>query len=182
MTQRSLHTVTNVYYRSMSCFAMISRINDPACSAKVSRTNVPSCTMWDRRFTMYVTKYDVILHSTEQDTLPIVFQISKQDSPYQTRGGTCCPGVYTPKIRSLADLSTTCHDGINHLHHSNHCSNHIINPHMITSHLDGWKTTMLSQRHKPTVTPGFKAKTRCSSYVCPGSSCHTYGQNVNTEN
>jgi hypothetical protein len=34
----------------------------------------------------------------------------------------------------------------------------------------------------PSVTPGFKAKTRCSSYVCPGSSCHTYGQNVNTEN
>jgi hypothetical protein len=29
--------------------------------------------------------------------------------------------------------------------------------------------------------PVFKTKTRCSSYVCPGSSCHTYGQNVNTE-
>jgi hypothetical protein len=27
----------------------------------------------------------------------------------------------------------------------------------------------------------FKAKIRCSSYVCPGSSCHTYGQNVSTE-
>jgi hypothetical protein len=25
------------------------------------------------------------------------------------------------------------------------------------------------------VTPGFKIKTRCSSYVCLGSSCHTYG-------
>jgi hypothetical protein len=35
---------------------------------------------------------------------------------------------------------------------------------------------------KYTVTPGFKAKTRCSSYVCSGSSCHTYGQHVNTEN
>jgi hypothetical protein len=32
------------------------------------------------------------------------------------------------------------------------------------------------------VTLSFKAKTRCSSYICPGSSCHTYGQNVNTEN
>jgi hypothetical protein len=31
------------------------------------------------------------------------------------------------------------------------------------------------------VTPGFKIKTRCSSYVCPGSSYHTYDQNVNTE-
>jgi hypothetical protein len=25
------------------------------------------------------------------------------------------------------------------------------------------------------VTPSFEAKTRCSSYICPGSSCHTYG-------
>jgi hypothetical protein len=32
------------------------------------------------------------------------------------------------------------------------------------------------------VTPSFQANTRCSSYVCPGSICHTYGQNVNTEN
>jgi hypothetical protein len=31
------------------------------------------------------------------------------------------------------------------------------------------------------VTPDFKIKTGCSSYVCPGSSCHTYDQNVNTE-
>jgi hypothetical protein len=27
----------------------------------------------------------------------------------------------------------------------------------------------------------FKTKIRCSSYVCPGLSCHTYGQNVSTE-
>jgi hypothetical protein len=33
-----------------------------------------------------------------------------------------------------------------------------------------------------TVTPSFKAKTRCSSYVCSGSSCHTHGQSVNIEN
>jgi hypothetical protein len=32
------------------------------------------------------------------------------------------------------------------------------------------------------VTPDFKAKTKCSLYVCQGSSCHTYGQNVSTEN
>jgi hypothetical protein len=29
--------------------------------------------------------------------------------------------------------------------------------------------------------PVFKTKTRCSSYVCPGSSCHTYSQIVSTE-
>jgi hypothetical protein len=36
-------------------------------------------------------------------------------------------------------------------------------------------------QHPLIVTPGFKTKTRCSSYVCPGSSCHTYGQNVSIE-
>jgi hypothetical protein len=32
------------------------------------------------------------------------------------------------------------------------------------------------------VTPSFKIKIRCSLYVCPGSSCHTFGQNVHTKN
>jgi hypothetical protein len=53
-------------------------------------------------------------------------------------------------------------------------------------HLDGGGWGGEEQVGRPVkeavVTPGFKAKTRCSSYVCPGSSCHTYGQNVNTEN
>jgi hypothetical protein len=57
-----------------------------ACNVKVSRTNVPSCTMWFRRFTKYderyVTKYDVIPHSTEKDTQPIVFLISRQAVSY----------------------------------------------------------------------------------------------------
>jgi hypothetical protein len=88
-------------------------------------------------------------YSSKQDTQHIVFLISKQAAPYQTRGGTCCPGVSTPKIWSLADSSTTCHDGINHLHHSNHCSNHNINHHIVKSHLDRWKTTTLTLRHKP---------------------------------
>jgi hypothetical protein len=148
MAQRSLHTITKVHYRSMSCFAMVSSTKSPACSAKVSLTKGPSCTMWVRHF----TKYDAISHSTKQDMLPIVFLISKQVVPYRTRGGTCYPRVTTSKIRSLADSSTTCHDGINHLHHSNYCSNHIIDPHTINSHLDGWKTTTLSQRHKPNLT------------------------------
>jgi hypothetical protein len=85
----------------------------PACSAKVSRTNVPSCTMWFRQFTKYVTKTDhkvwCHLHSTEHDTQSIAYLISKQAVPYQTRGGTCCPGVSTPKIRLLVDSSTTNH-------------------------------------------------------------------------
>jgi hypothetical protein len=89
----------------------------------------PSCTMWFRRFTKYDTKSVANPHSTEQDTQPISFLISKQAVPYWTRGDTCCPGVSTSMIRSLADSSTTCLDSINHLHHSNCCSNHNIDPH-----------------------------------------------------
>jgi hypothetical protein len=31
-------------------------------------------------------------HSTEHDTQPIAYLISKQVIPYRTRGDTCCPG------------------------------------------------------------------------------------------
>jgi hypothetical protein len=91
------------------------------------------------------------------------FLISQQAIPYRTRGGTCYPGVSTPKIRSIADSSTTFHDDINHLHHSNHCSNHNIDPHRghltsqwmedhnsykdtsQTQHLKRWKTCMTTK-------------------------------------
>jgi hypothetical protein len=43
-------------------------------------------------------------HSSKQGTLPTTSLISKQAIPYWTRGGSCCPGVSTPKTRSLADL------------------------------------------------------------------------------
>jgi hypothetical protein len=49
----------------------------------------------------------LISHSSEQGTLPTASLISKQVVPYQTRIGTCCPGVSTPKTRSLADSSMT---------------------------------------------------------------------------
>jgi hypothetical protein len=48
-------------------------------------------------------------HSSEQGTLPTTFLISKQVIPYRTRGGTYCPGVSTPKTRSLVDSSMTNH-------------------------------------------------------------------------
>jgi hypothetical protein len=35
--------------------------------------------------------------------------ISQQAIPYRTRGGTCCPGVSTPTIHSLAHSSMTIH-------------------------------------------------------------------------
>jgi hypothetical protein len=147
-------SLTKVYYRSTSCLAMNSPAKGPACSAKDSPAKRPSCTVWFRRITKYFTKYDTKNdanpHSTEQDTQPTIFLISKQAVPYQTYGGTCCLGVSTPKIRSVADSSTTWHYSINHLHHFNHCSNHNIDPHTVNSHINGWNTTTLSQRHKTT--------------------------------
>jgi hypothetical protein len=49
-----------------------------------------------------------ISHSSKQDTLPTASLISKQAVPYWTRS-TYCPGLSTPKTRSLADLSMTNH-------------------------------------------------------------------------
>jgi hypothetical protein len=48
-------------------------------------------------------------HSTEHDTQPMAYLISKKVVSYRTHGGTCCPGVSTPKIQSLADSSLTSH-------------------------------------------------------------------------
>jgi hypothetical protein len=56
-----------------------------------------------RRVTMLIS------HSSEQGTLLTTSLISKQAVPYQTHGGTYCPGVSTPMTRSLADLSMTNH-------------------------------------------------------------------------
>jgi hypothetical protein len=154
MAKRSLHNVTKGHYRSMSCFGMVSRTNGPRLQCYGFPHKRPLLhhvvqaihKVW-RKVCHKVWWHS---HSTEQDRQPIAVLISKQVIPYRTRGGTYCPGGgATPKIQSLADSSTICHDGINHLHHSNHCSNHSIDPHMINSHLDGWKTT-LSQRRKPT--------------------------------
>jgi hypothetical protein len=73
----------------------------------------PFCTMWFREFTKKVTQIGHTdrshPHSTEHDTQPIAYLISKQAVPYRTRGGTCYPGGSTPKIRSLADSSMTSH-------------------------------------------------------------------------
>jgi hypothetical protein len=50
-----------------------------------------------------------ISHSIEQGTLPTASLISKQVIPYRTCGGTYCPGVSTPKTRSLVDSSMKTH-------------------------------------------------------------------------
>jgi hypothetical protein len=94
----------------------------------------------------------------QQDKLTRAFLISQQAIPYWTHGGTCCSGVSTPKIWSLANSSTTCNDGIDHLHHFNHCSNHSID--LYHGHLTSqeMEDQTLSQRHKPT-SISYKMKT-----------------------
>jgi hypothetical protein len=113
MAQRSLHAITKVYYRTMSYFAMVSQQTAPLAVLKFPAQSGPFCTMWFKQFTQNVTKTNhkdrSHPQSTEHDTQPITYLIHKQDAPYRTCGGTCCPVVSTPKIQSLADSSMTNH-------------------------------------------------------------------------
>jgi hypothetical protein len=113
MAQRSLHVITKVYYMSMSYFATVSRQTTPPVVARFPAHNGPFCTMWFSQFTQNVTKTDhkdrSHPHSTEHDTQPIAYLISKKVIPDQTCGGTCCPGVSTLMTRSLPDLSMKYH-------------------------------------------------------------------------
>jgi hypothetical protein len=149
VAQRSLHVVTKVYHRSMSCFAAVPPLDTwyhgPACNAKVSQGKyaVP------RTLLHYVGLGKISSQSPiiQARHTTYIFLINKEATPYQTRGGTCYPGVSTPKNLSLVDLSTTCHDGSNHLHQSKNCSNHSIDPHTINSHINEWETTFVTLRH-----------------------------------
>jgi hypothetical protein len=73
----------------------------------------PFCTMWFRQFTKNVTKTGHTdrshPHSTEHDTQPIAYLISKQVVSYRTHGDTYCPGGSTPKIWFLAESNMTSH-------------------------------------------------------------------------
>jgi hypothetical protein len=113
MAQRSLHGITKLYYRSMSCFATVSWQTAPLAVLRFPARSGPFCTMWFSQFTQNVTKTNhkntSHSHSTEHDTQPIAYLISKQVVPYRTRGGTCCPRVSTHKTWSLADSSMTNH-------------------------------------------------------------------------
>jgi hypothetical protein len=84
----------------MLCYGFPSK--GPACSVKDSVAKAPLAPCSLGIFTKYVTKYDTKSdanpHSTEQDTQPIAFLISRQVVPYRTSGGTCYPRVSTPKI------------------------------------------------------------------------------------
>jgi hypothetical protein len=107
----------------------------------------PFCTMWFRQFTKNVTKTGHTdrshPHSTEHHTQPVAYLISKQAVPYRTRGGTCCTGSSTPKIRSLADSSMTSHitwQNPNRLDHSSLAQTIASILTRVNSHLDGWET------------------------------------------
>jgi hypothetical protein len=113
MAQRWLHTIIKVYYRTMSCFAMVPRRTVPACNAKVSHTK------WPPLHHMVQAVHKDCHKDWSQSMVPSPLNrawhtayslpISKQTVPYRTRGGTSCPVVSTPKIRYLADLSLTIH-------------------------------------------------------------------------
>jgi hypothetical protein len=85
----------------------------PLAVLRFSAQSSPSYTMWFRHFAKNATKTDHKQgrhpHSIEHDTQPTTYLISKQTVSYQTRGGTCCPGVSTSKIQSLADSSMISH-------------------------------------------------------------------------
>jgi hypothetical protein len=160
MAQRSLHAVTKAYYRSMSCFATDShtkwlRLQCRGFLQKVAPFAPCGSSSSQRMSQRWVTQTGHP-HSTEHDTQPIAYLISKQAIPYQTRGGTCCPGGSTPNIRSLADSSMTSHvtwQNPNHLHHSNLAQTTSSILTMVNSHLDGWETishkdTSQTQHHK----------------------------------
>jgi hypothetical protein len=111
--------ITTCYYKGLlQEFIMLSYgfpwPRAPLAVLRFPRISSPSCTLWIGSCSASFP------HTNEQDSQSIAVLISKQDVPYQTRGGTCCLGVSTPKIRSLADsIHTHLLYGINHLHHSN---------------------------------------------------------------
>jgi hypothetical protein len=93
MSQRSLHAIMKGNYRSMSCFATVSRQMAPLAVLWYPTQSGPFCTMWFRQFTQNVTKIDhkdrSHPHSTEHDTQPTAYLIGKHAVPYRTCGGTC---------------------------------------------------------------------------------------------
>jgi hypothetical protein len=105
MTQRSLHAITMVYYRSYVklCQGSMQYHSIANISRGSHGTTTPLALCEPGRVTMLNS------HSSEQVTLSIASLISKQAVSYWTLGGTCCPGVSTTKTQSLADSSMTNH-------------------------------------------------------------------------
>jgi hypothetical protein len=110
MAQRSLHTITKVYYRSTSCFATVLRTKwSPLAVLRFPAQKCPLLHHVVQAVHKVCHKVWCHPHSTEHETKPIAFLISKQAIPYWTCGGTYYPRVSIPKISSLADPSMTNH-------------------------------------------------------------------------
>jgi hypothetical protein len=91
------------HYMPLQRFTMGHMLGLAKVSRGSTRYHDPSWTMWAR------ANDHATSHSSEQDTLPTTSLINKQAIPYQTRGGTCCPGLSTLKTRSLANSFKTNH-------------------------------------------------------------------------
>jgi hypothetical protein len=100
----------------MSCFAIGFPLlgitvypQAPFAIAKVSPSWVQQNTLMAPLAPCGLVGIAIPVPCFRQDKLTRAFLISQQAVPYQTCGGTCCPGVSTPQIWSLADLSMTSH-------------------------------------------------------------------------
>jgi hypothetical protein len=100
----------------MSCFAigfpLLSTTEYPQAPfaiAKISPSWVQQNTLMAPLSPCGLVGIAIPVPCFQQDILTRAFLISQQAVPYWTRGGICCPGVSTPKIRSLADSSMTSH-------------------------------------------------------------------------
>jgi hypothetical protein len=139
----------------------------PTCSAKVSSWLKPLLHLVDQ------ITFCVFSHTTEQDSQPTASLISKQAISYQTHDDTCCPGVSTPKIRSLADSSMTIHNTWRNPTVStipNLAQTTTSNLTTVTSYHDGWKTNTLNthtsqtQYHKDGKTCSMTQDCRAKQY------------------
>jgi hypothetical protein len=128
----------------MLCYGFsVTRV--PTCSANVSSWLKPLLHLVDQIMLC------VFPHTTEQDSKRTTSLISKQTVSYRTCGGTCCPGMSTPKTRSLVDLCMTNHNTWRNPTVSTiptHVQTIISNLTTITSHHDGWKTNTLNTSQK----------------------------------
>jgi hypothetical protein len=91
-------------------------------------------------------------NTTKQDSQPTTSLIIKQIVLYRTHDSICCPGVSTPKTRSLANLSKTNHNTwriptISTI--PTHARTTALSLTRVTSHHDRWKTITLNTQHKP---------------------------------
>jgi hypothetical protein len=120
-------------------------------SAKVSSWLKPLLHLVDQ------IMFYVFPDTAEDDSLPVASLISRQVVPYQTRGGTYCLGVSTPKTQTIVDSSMTNHitwwnPTVSTIPTHAQTTTSILTT--VASHHDGWKTKTLdnntsqTQHHK----------------------------------